>query len=51
VLRHHAESVLPQAYPRAVERATAETELPAASFPKNCPYTLEELLSPQLLDE
>jgi hypothetical protein len=51
VLRNHAEAVLPQAYLRAIERAMAETELPAESFPETCPYTLAELLSPDLLDE
>ena len=34
VLRNHAESVLADAYAGAVERASAETGLTAASFPR-----------------
>jgi hypothetical protein len=45
VLRNHAEAVLPEAYAEAVERAAAETGLAAESFPEECPYTLEQLLS------
>jgi hypothetical protein len=49
VLRNHAEAVLVAAYRKAVERAEAETGLPAATFPAVCPYTLDELLSADLL--
>ncbi len=45
VLRNHAEAVLPDAYARAIKRAAAETGLAADSFPSQCPYTLEQLLS------
>ena len=45
VLRNHAEAVLADAYAKAVERAVAETGLPAETFPSACPYTLEQLLS------
>jgi hypothetical protein len=45
VLRKHAEVVLPEAYRKAVERAAAETGLPAISFPPDCPYTVDQLLS------
>ena len=45
VLWNHAEAVLSKVYVRAVERAVAETELPASAFPAECPYTLEDLLS------
>jgi len=48
VLRNHAESVLADAYAEAVERAAAETGLPAESFGATCPHTLEQLLSPDL---
>jgi hypothetical protein len=44
VLRNHAEAVLAGAYAEAVERAAAETGLPADSFPRECPYSLEQLL-------
>jgi Domain of unknown function DUF29 len=47
VLRHHAEAVLADAYAKAVERAAAETGLAVASFPAECPYTLDQLLSPE----
>jgi uncharacterized protein DUF29 len=51
VLWNHAEAVLDKAYAKAVERASAETELPAETFPAQCPYTLEQLLSPEILTE
>jgi hypothetical protein len=46
VLRNHAEAVLSRVYQEAVERAAAETGRPAASFPEECSYSLDELLSP-----
>jgi hypothetical protein len=51
VLRNHAEAVLADVYTEAVERAAAETGLPRSSFPAECPYTLEQLLSPEFLAE
>jgi Domain of unknown function DUF29 len=51
VLRIHAEAVLAGVYYKAVERAAAETGLPAENFPVTCPYTLNELLSADLLVE
>lgn len=48
VLRNHAEAVLPKMYANAVELAAAETGLPAETFPAVCPYTLDQLLSPDL---
>lgn len=48
VLRNHAEGVLPVAYERAVRRAAAETSLPVVTFPAECPYTVEQLLSAEL---
>jgi hypothetical protein len=45
VLRNHAEAVLAEMYADGVERAVAETGLPAQTFPADCPYTLEQLLS------
>lgn len=49
VLRNHAEAVLAEVYRKAVERATAETGLSAETFPAACPYTLDQLLSADLL--
>lgn len=51
VLRNHAEQVLAKAYTKAIERAIAETGLPVETFPRECPYTLEQLLSADLLTE
>jgi hypothetical protein len=51
VLRNHAEAVLADAYAEAVERAAAETGLAAEAFPNTCPYTLEQLLSPDFPSE
>ena len=45
VLRNHATVVLGEAYREAIERATAETDLPAETFPPECGYTLDELLA------
>ncbi len=50
-LRNHADDVLPQAYKRAVGRASGDTGLPADTFPKKCPWTVEMLLSEDLLAE
>jgi hypothetical protein len=43
-LRLHAEHSLPLAYSRAVRRAAVETELPEATFPSECPWSLEGVL-------
>lgn len=51
VLRNHAEAVLAESYTEAVERAAAETGLPGESFPEESPYTLDQLLGLDLLDE
>lgn len=51
VLRNHAEAVLADAYADAVERAAAETGLPPTAFPAECPYSLDQLLAPDLLGE
>ena len=51
VLRNHAEAVLADSYTEAVERAAAETGLDVAAFPEECPHTLDQLLSPELLAE
>lgn len=47
-LRNHAEEVLIELYPEAVERAAAETGLPLDLFPKECPYTILQLLTVEL---
>jgi hypothetical protein len=50
VLRTHAEAVLPEAYDNAVELAASETGLPRNSFPAVCPYTIERLLTIDLME-
>jgi hypothetical protein len=44
VLRNHALSVLADAYADARKQAAAETELPRATFPEECLWTIEETL-------
>jgi hypothetical protein len=51
VLRNHAEAKLEDVYHKAVERAAAETGLPIETFPTACPYTLDQLLSADLIAE
>jgi hypothetical protein len=45
VLRNHAESVLTEVYRDAVDRAAAETGWSAQTFPAECGYSVEDLLS------
>jgi len=45
VLRNHALAVLPQAYAEAVERAIVATGLPAETFPPECPYSLDQVMT------
>ena len=48
VLRNHATQVLGKAYANGVRQAVAETGLPEATFPADCPYTLDAVLSEPL---
>lgn len=48
VLRDHAGEVLGKAYANGVRQAAAETGLPDATFPADCPYPLEAVLSEAL---
>ena len=50
-LRSHAEVVLPRIYATAVELAAVETGVPAETFPRECPYTVERLLAEDLPGE
>jgi hypothetical protein len=43
--------VLEDVYRKAVERAAAETGLPAETFPRTSPRTLDQWLSADLLVE
>ncbi len=51
VLRRHAEESLVAIYQRAVKYAARETNLAASTFPKKCPWTLEQLLSAEVLGD
>jgi len=51
VLHSHAKDVLPDAYVMAVERASTQTGLPSATFPKKCPWSLHQLFTDDLLKE
>jgi hypothetical protein len=44
-LQSYLEEALLEAYANARDLAMAETDLPAATFPLNCPYQLTEILS------
>ena len=50
VLRNHAEESLAAIYKKAVKAAARETGLPTATFPAECPWTLDQLLSEEVLD-
>ena len=50
VLRIHADAVLAEAYTNAIQRAVLETRLPASEFPDRCPYTVDQLLSMNLIE-
>jgi len=51
VLRNQAQTVLADVYTDAVELAAAETGLALKTFPNQCPFSLEQLLSPDVLEE
>ena len=44
-LRSALPAVVADVYPRAVELASTEMQLPAETFPRQCPYTQEQILS------
>lgn len=43
-LKSHLQDIVSTAYPYSVELAIDEISLPEATFPNECPYTLEQLL-------
>jgi hypothetical protein len=51
VLRNHARSVLAKSYRDAARLASAETGIAEAKFPEQCPYTLDSLLSDDVIDQ
>ncbi len=50
VLRNHAEAVMADAYRKALLRAWAETGIGEKTFPAECPWTLNQLLSADVLE-
>ena len=50
-LRNHAEAVLRRVYADGVRQAAAETNLTVSTFPRECPYTLDQLEGFDLLAE
>lgn len=44
-LKSYIEEALHKAYLRGIELAVRETDLPNSTFPIDCPYSLEEILS------
>lgn len=51
VLRNHADETLAATYAKAIKQAGRETNLPAEKFPAECPWTLDQLLSAEILAE
>ncbi len=45
----YAESVLPEAYHEAIERASDEIGVPPSTFPKECPWTIAQMLAGEVL--
>jgi len=43
-LKNYLDEAIENAYPDAVKIATRETQLSQGTFPKMCPYTIEQLL-------
>lgn len=44
-LRARLPDVLAKTWPRALRLAVAETRLPAATFPEDCPFALDDVLA------
>lgn len=51
VLRSHAMESLAANYQKAVKEAGRERKLPAATFPAECPWTLDQLLAAEVLGD
>jgi hypothetical protein len=47
-LRRHAKEILSKAYKAAVRKAAGETRLPESTFPADCPFTLDQILTEEL---
>lgn len=49
-LRNHGEAVLAEIYPKALELAAIQTDLPEATFPAECPFHLDFLAGDEFPD-
>jgi hypothetical protein len=50
-LKRFLTDVVSEAYPSALELVIEETNLPESTFPKTCPYTIEQLLDKKFYPE
>jgi Domain of unknown function DUF29 len=50
-LRNEAASIVDEVYRRAARQAARETKVPIATFPADCPYTLDQLRDPDWMPE
>jgi len=50
-LKRYLAAAVKEAYPDAIDIASDETGLPPATFPHECPYTLEQLLNDNFFPE
>jgi hypothetical protein len=48
-LKRFADTALLDIYPAAAKRASAETGIPIAQFPKECPFRLDQVLDDEFL--
>jgi hypothetical protein len=44
-LKNNLNELVALAYPKAVKLSVKETKLPSLTFPRDCPYTIEQLLN------
>ena len=50
-LKNHLNELVALAYPKAVKLSVKETQLPLSTFPRDCPYTVEQLLNDDFYPE
>jgi len=50
-LKNHLNELVALAYPKAVKLSVKETKLPSSTFPRDCPYTIEQLLNDDFYPE
>lgn len=50
-LKNNLNELIALAYPKAVKLSVKETKLPSSTFPRDCPYTIEQLLNDDFYPE